>query len=72
MIQQAITLKNLAKTCVQMKRFEDANQLIETALQFFTFLIESRVIDKQDDNYNATLIENYNVIAETSNDKSKL
>ncbi|CAK71804.1 unnamed protein product (macronuclear) [Paramecium tetraurelia] len=62
LINEAIILKNLAKSCLHLGRFEDGKQLIDASLTYFDYLIEQKLLSPNDENYVATLIELYNYL----------
>ncbi|CAD8156280.1 unnamed protein product [Paramecium octaurelia] len=66
LINEAIILKNLAKSCLQLGRFEDGKQLIDAALTYFDYLIEQKLLSQNDENYVATLIEQFNYLHQTN------
>ena len=59
LVNEAVTLKGLAKSCLRAKRFDDTKHLIEAATNDFNYLIEQKLLYPHDENYVALLFDTH-------------
>jgi hypothetical protein len=65
LVNEAITLKGLAKSCLRAKRFDDTKNLIEAATNYFTYLIEQKLLYPHDENYISLLFDTHEYLTLT-------